>query len=369
MKTLKTIVSVALVVCLLAMTCAVAVGCGGDDSKVKELEAKIAELEGKVSDLEADNADLSDRLEAAEELNKQYEDLTIGGTDNIDYALSSDGKSYMVLGPTEDCTTSHFEIASMYKGLPVTAIDSEAFFQYSQARFDAGETTFVLESVYIPSSIESIGEKAFANNDKLSEVVFGVGDIPEIGFETFAFCDSLTKIVLPEGLKATGANMFKATPLTDVTLPSTLEVIGDNTFWGGSLTSIDIPDSVREIGWAAFFFCTELTEINLPASLEKIGDEAFYQCTAATNNVVLPASCKYIGKFAFVHCYNLAGFTFEEPEGWFYTSDSAATEGDTISLTDPTVNIAVMSRTNDPDNVPNVRTDENGRTQFYFKKC
>jgi len=58
--------------------------------------------------------------------------------------------------------------------------------------------------------------------------------------------DTLTEIVIPEGVKEIGNNAFNITGLTSVTLPVSLEVIGEDAFsqiW--SLKSLHLPKNVR----------------------------------------------------------------------------------------------------------------------------
>jgi hypothetical protein len=74
----------------------------------------------------------------------------------LKYSLSQDGKHYIVtdLG---SCNDTNVVIPYTYEGLPVKAIDEWAFYGYSS-----------LESIIIPSSIETIGDYAFYGCDSIT---------------------------------------------------------------------------------------------------------------------------------------------------------------------------------------------------------
>ena len=71
-----------------------------------------------------------------------------------------------------------------------------------------------------------------------------------------------------------------------------------------SLTSIVIPDSVTSIGEGAFEHCTSLTSIVIPDSVTSIDYSAFAYCESLTS-IVIPDSVTSIGYYAFEGCYNL----------------------------------------------------------------
>ena len=81
-----------------------------------------------------------------------------------------------------------------------------------------------------------------------NSVIPSDGSVTRIGDYAFARCNSLTSIVIPEGVTS----------------------IGKYAFWYcSSLTSITIPDSVTSIGDWAFLNCTLLTSITFQGSMEQ----------------------------------------------------------------------------------------------------
>lgn len=62
----------------------------------------------------------------------------------------------------------------------------------------------------------------------------------------------------------------------------TVRGIADNAFAGTGVRGVSLPDTLKEIGWFAFYGCTELDVVSLPASVEVIGYGAFDLCPNLT---------------------------------------------------------------------------------------
>lgn len=113
------------------------------------------------------------------------------------------------------------------------------------------------EIIFIPNEVNTIGSKAFQNNDiiKTIEIPNSVTTIEDCAFKN---CGNLTS----------------------VTLPNSIKIIYKDTFCDCiNLTKIIIPDSVEVIGNNAFLNCASLEEINLPKNLNKIVATSFDKCT------------------------------------------------------------------------------------------
>lgn len=84
----------------------------------------------------------------------------------------------------------------------------------------------------------------------------------------FAYCDKMTAITLPAGLKEIGAMaFFNCTCYADPVLPDGLEVIGQDAFSKcDAFTYLYIPASVKEIGHHAFWKCPNIEKIYMEAS-------------------------------------------------------------------------------------------------------
>ena len=123
---------------------------------------------------------------------------------------------------------------------------------------------------------------------------------------TLLGCSSLTSLTLPSSLQSIGDRAFYGCKsLTSLTLPSSLQSIGYRAFWGcKSLTSLTLPSSLQSIGDSAFYGCYSLTSLTLPSSLQSIGDYAFCDCNSLTS-LTLPSSLQSIGGGAFTGCTSL----------------------------------------------------------------
>ena len=140
-----------------------------------------------------------------------------------------------------------------------------------------------MESVVIPSSVESIGDSAFSNCPSLastkipSSVVF-------ISDGAFAYCHSLESVVIPSSVTSiSGSAFYGCSRLSVIHLPSSIKTIGDRAFYGCSrLTSVQLPSSLETIGNFAFFGCSEMTMIVIPSSVISIRSRAFQLCRNLT---------------------------------------------------------------------------------------
>ena len=166
------------------------------------------------------------------------------------------------------------------------------------------------------------------------------GELTTIGYEAFAYCDSLTSVVIPDSVTTIGEGAFSyCTSLTSVTIPDSVTTIGNAAFLHcTSLTSVTIGDSVTTIGVGAFNGCSSLTSVTIPESVTTIGKAAFYHCTSLTS-VTIPDSVTTIGDAAFSDCNNLTSVTIP---------DSVTTIGegafkDCTSLTSVTIPESVMT--------------------------
>lgn len=79
---------------------------------------------------------------------------------------------------------------------------------------------------------------------------------------------------------------FRCTELVGMTLPDTIETIGERAFAYSAITSIEIPYGVKKIGYAAFGACDGLTEVTVPQTVSKIEPFAFAYCTRLKTAVV-----------------------------------------------------------------------------------
>lgn len=139
--------------------------------------------------------------------------------------------------------------------------------------------------------------------------ISGTGALSYSNNPWLSFKDSVTKVVIEEGVTTTGEFTFGEgfNKLKEVVLPSTLMAIENGAFnQCESLTSITMAEGLKTIGEAAFSQCTSLKAINFPLSVTSIGDEAFAECTGL-KSLTLPEGLTTIGKGAFRECTDITG--------------------------------------------------------------
>ena len=149
-------------------------------------------------------------------------------------------------------TSPIVNIPPQIRGLPVTHIGENAFAGIIFCA-DTGEIAYVrynrLTSVTIPSSVTTIGERAFSGNLLTSVII--PNSVANIS--AWAFVNNrLTSVTIPGSVTNISAWAFATNRLTSVTIPGSVTFIGEGAFTNNQLTSITIPSSVTGIGPRAF---------------------------------------------------------------------------------------------------------------------
>ena len=136
-------------------------------------------------------------------------------------------------------------------------------------------------AVTLPSSVDTIGDKAFSGCVELTSVTIG-NNVTTIGNRAFSNCSGLTTVTIGSGITSIGEYAFSGcSGLTAISIPNTVTSIGEGVFyWCTGLTAITIPNSVTSIGVGAFNGCTGLTSVTIPNNVTTIGSNAFHVCTS-----------------------------------------------------------------------------------------
>ena len=220
-------------------------------------------------------------------------------------------------GAITDCdkTVTKAVIPSQINGVSVTSIGYEAF-AYCNS----------LMSVEIPNGVTSIGNRAFNVCTSLESINVADSNTVFSSENGVLFSKNETNLirypegkteasyVIPNSVTYIGSSAFQCSPsasLTSVTIPNSVTSIGDYAFSNcGSLSSIEIPNSVTSIGDYAFSSCGSLSSIEIPNSVTSIGKSAFNNCTSFTS-ITIPNNVTSIGYAAFNECKSLVSITIE----------------------------------------------------------
>ncbi len=278
--------------------------------------------------------------------------------DYLYYKINKDNTAVTITYCDE--TATEIEIPSEIEGLPVTAIDNDAFYGctlLTSITIPNGVTAigkgmfsrcYRLKSITIPDSVTSIGDSAFSGCSRLTNITIPNG-VTSIGKGAFFLCEELTDITIPNGVITIGDSAFcHCESLTGITIPDSVTTIGGWTFAdcvsltsinvnennknycsvdgnlfnkdkttiiqyaaGKADTSYTIPDSVTTIGEAAFSYCGNLTDITLPNSVTSISYKAFSYCESLIS-ITIPDSVTTIGEWAFMDCNSLTAITIPD---------------------------------------------------------
>ena len=233
------------------------------------------------------------------------------GSVGLAYKVNDDGKTCTITGMGA-CTDTEIiipEYIGGYNGYKVTAIGSYVF-TYCDT----------LTKIVVPDSVTSIGEWAFAGCAGLTEMVIPEG-VTVINDFTFDYCTGLTKIVIPASVTSIGNYAFSGcSRLTEIVIPEALIAIGEYAFSGCSnLSKVSFTDLEA---WCKFTFSDSdsnplcngadlylngelVTEIEIPHAIDTINPYAFYGCKSLVS-VTIPDGVTSIGEYAFQGCTGLS---------------------------------------------------------------
>ena len=129
-----------------------------------------------------------------------------------------------------------------------------------------------ITEIVVPSSVKTIGHKAFENCTKLNKV--NLGSVEDISFSIFKGCTSLTELTIPKTLKKGSVTpCLDNQNITKITFEDGLTIIPDYLCANTGITEIVVPSSVKTIGQSAFRDCTSLKKITI---LDNVNDMGTY---------------------------------------------------------------------------------------------
>ncbi len=210
--------------------------------------------------------------------------------DDLTFELNEDGTKYQVKECARD-VSGEIVIPSIYMGLPVTKIASNAF-SYCRS----------LNSIMIPDSITTIGDNAFYGCEALAAVY--ITDLA--AWCEIDFSDSSNPLVYAENL------YVNEKLITDLEIPNGVKYVGKYAFGGcKNIVSVTLPDSTTTIGQGSFMNCSSIENIAIPKSVISIGADAFRGCSSL-KGVIIPNSVTNLGDRAFINCTSLDSVDISE---------------------------------------------------------
>ena len=171
--------------------------------------------------------------------------------------------------------------------------------------------------IYIPRSVEHIGEMAFEPHLYIEGFVVdeantvydsreGCNAIIETATGTLLF--GCKNSVIPHGVVRIAPAAFIGAPGPEyLDIPSTVTEIGEKAFFHSGVKELIIPESVTRIEDYTFQWSEQLQKVTLPATLTSIGRGAFSHCTFT--ELVIPDGVTELGDFAFDCCEHLQALT------------------------------------------------------------
>ncbi len=136
-----------------------------------------------------------------------------------------------------------------------------------------------LETCKLGDEVTRINGSSFKNCAKLKEI-FIPNSVDLIGEYAFLGCTEMISTIIGDGTKDIYQNAFRdCASLETVIIGNNTENIGNSAFSGClSLTKIVIGNHVKQIKDNAFQDCSSLLQIDIPASVTTINNYVFYGC-------------------------------------------------------------------------------------------
>ena len=130
-----------------------------------------------------------------------------------------------------------------------------------------------------------------------------------------ATCSTIQSVTIPSSVTSIGERAFESCSISSIALPNGLTYIGTQAFYGcKNLTSITIPQNVTSISDMAFFMCSGLAEFNGKFASDDhrclvIGGDIIAFAPAGLSEYVVPSNVTGIGYGAFSYCSSLTAIT------------------------------------------------------------
>ncbi len=200
------------------------------------------------------------------------------------------------------------------------------------------------ESYTVPSTVRTIGPRAFTSNPVLKHLTLpeGVVSLKEwwlwyrgMALETLSIPASLTDMearFLPNGPTLRRVDIAPGHPryhnannlvlegemlafvpegLLSVDVPEGVTSIDQAFMHNRNVVSVTLPRSLTQLQGSAFYDCTSLERVSLPITLKEIGYDAFANCISLSS-ITLPPGLQRLGASVFSNCPELRSITLPD---------------------------------------------------------
>lgn len=227
----------------------------------------------------------------------------------------------------------------------VASIGDFAFYNCKALINDYGQDEY-LETIYVPTTVETIGSYAFFGCESIKNIYIEKDSLTTMGAGTFGNCFSLevltipyvgyqqgdnvgsARISLPYSINANSNGAYPTTSYAYATLQFNFYGTASNerTYYNAGTSHVHscyIPYSLREINVTnetlianyAFLYLYNVKKITINEGVEFIGQGAFHSCynlisSAAEDSYmfIIPSTVKTIAADAFYECFTMLDF-------------------------------------------------------------
>lgn len=153
------------------------------------------------------------------------------------------------------------------------------------------------KNTVIPEDVEIIAQQAFLYS-KVENVVIP-NSVHTLEGQAFYECSNLKSIIIGNGVKTWGTQVFYKTPGEYTVNSNLLDYTSNQTlspFFNSFMTKLTFGPDVTSIGGASITYCKNLSTINIPENVLTLGKNIFTNGSPASELVV---DCRTIGESAF----------------------------------------------------------------------
>ncbi len=164
-----------------------------------------------------------------------------------------------------------------------------------------------LEAIELPASLTKIPNRGEGDNlfgDDYKGLFWGCSSLKRVTFEegskltkigNYAFSETaLESIVIPSSVESIGEYAFESTKLTSLTIPATVTSLGTQAFYDcANLLSVTLGSGIKTLPTGVFGNCSALTAFTVPATVTSIASDAFSGCDSIDGFKVDSASLSF----------------------------------------------------------------------------